>query len=147
VAATYYILAEAFDQDPFLVLAWRGRPRERLLERLRDLRGAAPAPDDAPAAALDAPADELAPAADFWRAGPELAELRFTPRAAETPDAILREMGPLPDAAGGHPVAAALAEAYRIFTIHAEHRAFGDGDVDGAGELKMPQTSKESGHH
>jgi uncharacterized Zn finger protein len=125
VAATYYILAEAFDEDPFLVLAWRGRPRERLLERLRELRGAAPAPDELPPAP-DAPAEDLAPAADFWRAGPELAELRFTPRAAETPDAILRELGPLPDAAGGPLVAAALAVAYRIFTAHAARRAFGD---------------------
>ncbi|HEX9936066.1 MAG TPA: SWIM zinc finger family protein [Longimicrobium sp.] len=126
VAATYYILAEAFDTDPFLVLAWRGRPRERLLERLRELRGAAPAQasdDPSPAAA---PEEEPGPVADFWRAGPELADLRFTPRAAETPDAILRELGPLPDAAGGPPLAAALAEAYRIFTAHAERRAFGD---------------------
>jgi len=131
VAATYYILAEAFDEDPFLVLAWRGRPRERLLERLRELRGTAPADEPAPAADDEAPSEELAPAADFWRAGPELAELRFTPRAAETPDAILRELGPLPDAAGGAPVAAALAEAYRIFTAHAERRAFGNAGEDG----------------
>ena len=131
VAATYYILAEAFDGDPFLVLAWRGRPRERLLERLRDLRGAAPAAEEVPAT-VDAAAEDLAPAADFWRAGPELAELHFAPRAAETPDAILRELGPLPDAAGGHPVAAALAEAYRLFTTHAEQRAFGGSDGDSA---------------
>ncbi|CAA9368455.1 MAG: hypothetical protein AVDCRST_MAG68-5207, partial [uncultured Gemmatimonadetes bacterium] len=44
VAATFYILADAFDADPFLVLAWRGRTRERLLERLRELRAAGPAP-------------------------------------------------------------------------------------------------------
>ena len=31
VAATYYILAEAFDADPFLVMCWRGRPRDDLL--------------------------------------------------------------------------------------------------------------------
>jgi len=129
VAATYYILAEAFDEDPFLVLAWRGRPREQLLERLRELRGAAPT-GDPPLASDDAQAEELAPAADFWRAGPELAELRFTPRAAEAPDAVLRELGPLPDAAGGPVVAAVLALAYRIFTPHAARRAFGDAGGD-----------------
>src|SRR3954447_3563099 len=94
VAATYYILAEAFDDDPFLVLAWRGRPRERLLERLRELRGAAPEGADA-----DPGADPAAPAAPaptpaalrtggFWRAGPELASLRFAPRAPDVPDAV-----------------------------------------------------------
>ena len=39
VAAVYYLLAEAFDRDPFLIFAWRGRPRERLLAELRALRG------------------------------------------------------------------------------------------------------------
>jgi len=129
VAATYYILAEAFDEDPFLVLAWRGRPRERLLERLRELRGAAPAPEPTPSPP-DEPVEVPASTADFWRAGPELAELHFAPRAAPVPDAILRELGPLPDAAGGQPVAAVLSEAYRIFTAHAERRAFGDSGGD-----------------
>lgn len=134
VAATYYILAEAFDTDPFLVLAWRGRPRERLLERLRELRGAVP--HDPQPSVTPTEEEEPAPAADFWRAGPELAELHFSPHVAAAPDAILRELGPLPDAAGGHPVSAVLALAYRIFTAHAGQRALGDedGDRDGAGE-------------
>lgn len=37
VSAALYLLAEAFDDDPFLILAWRGRHREELLS---DLRGA-----------------------------------------------------------------------------------------------------------
>ena len=40
VAATLYILAERFDQDPWAILAWRGRTREQVLERMRELRGA-----------------------------------------------------------------------------------------------------------
>ncbi|MBD2898289.1 hypothetical protein amrb99_72560 [Actinomadura sp. RB99] len=35
VSAALYLLAEAFDDDPFLVLAWRGRAREDLLDDLR----------------------------------------------------------------------------------------------------------------
>ena len=38
LAATFYLLAEAFDDDPFLILLWRGRDRDRLLGRLRELR-------------------------------------------------------------------------------------------------------------
>jgi uncharacterized Zn finger protein len=129
VAATYYILAEAFDEDPFLVLAWRGRPRERLLERLRELRGAAPAPEPPPAAD-DASTEEPAPVADFWRAGPELAELHFNPHAAPVPDAVLRELGPLPDAAGGALVSGVLSESYQLFTAHAERLAFEDADEE-----------------
>jgi uncharacterized Zn finger protein len=31
LAAVFYLLAEAFDDDPFLILAWRGRERDDLL--------------------------------------------------------------------------------------------------------------------
>lgn len=127
VAATYYILAEAFDTDPFLVLCWRGRGREALLARLRELRDAQPAeeepmaeeePDEMPPPA--APAEP----ADFWRAGGELASLAFSPRAPAVPDAVLRQLGPLPPEAGGPEADAALARAYAAFTRAAERRAF-----------------------
>ena len=125
VAATYYILAEAFDADPFLALAWRGRPRDALLERLRELRGAA---SDAASESSPAPPPEPR-TGSFWRAGPELAALRFDPHAAAIPDAVLRQLGPLPADAGGETVALALAAAYRAFTAAAGRRAFGeDGD-------------------
>ena len=39
LAAVFYLLAERFDDDPFLILRWRGRPRDVLLRRLRELRG------------------------------------------------------------------------------------------------------------
>ena len=38
LAATCYLLAEAFDADPFQILHWRGRDRETLLAHLRTLR-------------------------------------------------------------------------------------------------------------
>lgn len=34
LAATFYLLAESFDEDPFAILAWRGREREDLLANL-----------------------------------------------------------------------------------------------------------------
>ncbi|HEY0016729.1 MAG TPA: SWIM zinc finger family protein [Longimicrobium sp.] len=129
VAATYYILAEAFDTDPFLVLSWRGRGRDDLLARLRELRASRPAEEDEPAE--EDLEDEAPPAAsepasaDFWRAGGELAALAFSPRAAAVPDAVLRQLGPLPPEAGGPEADAALSEAYAVFTAAAERRAFG----------------------
>jgi uncharacterized Zn finger protein len=38
LAAAFYLLAEAFDEDPFTILAWRGRDREDLLENLSAAR-------------------------------------------------------------------------------------------------------------
>lgn len=44
LAAVFYLLAESFDDDPFGILAWRGRDREALLDRLSALRtGSLPA--------------------------------------------------------------------------------------------------------
>lgn len=40
LAAVFYLLAEAFDADPFAILAWRGREREDLLDNLRAARNA-----------------------------------------------------------------------------------------------------------
>ncbi len=39
IAAVFYLMAERFDEDPFLLLRWRGRSRTALLDRLRALRG------------------------------------------------------------------------------------------------------------
>jgi len=38
LAATFYLLAESFDEDPFTILAWRGRDREDLLANLQAAR-------------------------------------------------------------------------------------------------------------
>jgi uncharacterized Zn finger protein len=40
LAAACYALARAFEEDPFAVFAWRGRPRDELLMHLRELRNA-----------------------------------------------------------------------------------------------------------
>ena len=39
IAAVFYLLAEAFDDDPFSILAWRGRSRADLLAGLHAARG------------------------------------------------------------------------------------------------------------
>jgi uncharacterized Zn finger protein len=47
IAAVFYLMAERFDADPFLLLRWRGRAREVLLDRLRALRGDVEEPEPA----------------------------------------------------------------------------------------------------
>jgi uncharacterized Zn finger protein len=42
LAAVFYLLAEAFDDDPFTILAWRGREREELLGNLQAVRSSGP---------------------------------------------------------------------------------------------------------
>lgn len=47
IAAVFYLLAESFDDDPFGILAWRGRDRDALLAALSALRSGRPAADRA----------------------------------------------------------------------------------------------------
>jgi len=132
LAAAYYILAERFDEDPFALFSWRGLPREELLEQLRTRRaratGKRPASDGAttdPAAAEGpTPLSDLLDR--FWRAGPELAELHVSPLAAEAPDALLRQLGPLPVDVGDQNLVELLGRAYVQLASAAERRALAE---------------------
>lgn len=57
LAATLYLLAESFDEDPFRILAWRGRTREELLDNIGAASGGTAAADaqESP----DVPLEEL----------------------------------------------------------------------------------------
>lgn len=123
LAATFYLLAEAFDADPFLILRWRGRDREPLLRRLRELRADGPADDseDAPEALTAAAGAALALAdlparADqpdrFWQPLP----LPARPATLDvTPDLLLRQLPPPAAFLGGQALVAKLGTAYLRF--------------------------------
>ncbi|HKF77452.1 MAG TPA: SWIM zinc finger family protein [Candidatus Dormibacteraeota bacterium] len=129
VAAVFYLLAEAFDRDPFLVFTWRGRPREELLARLRALRSPEGAAE--PEAAGDAGGEEARRSLEssldrFWEAGPELEEVRTRPWTAEAPDAAIRRLGPVGVTVRGADLSDLLAAACRTLAAAAQRRALGD---------------------
>jgi len=126
IAAAYYILAERFDEDPFLIFAWRGRDKDELLGRLRAQRGAgnqhrsAGARSAQPAPGLPSLTERLD---SFWRSGPGLAELQVSPLAGEAPDTLLRQLGPAPVDVEGQDLVEVLAPAYATLAEEAERRA------------------------
>jgi uncharacterized Zn finger protein len=126
VAAAYYILAERFDDDPFLIFAWRGRDKDELLEGLRARRSGG-IPRASAAASSPQPESrsaELAHQLDrFWDSGPALADLHTSPLAGEAPDALLRQLGPAPVEVAGQNLADMLAPAYAMLAAAAERRA------------------------
>ncbi len=88
-AAVLYLLAEAFDDDPFLILEWNGRGRNELLAALRRGGGTEPDPFD-----LE---DEPLTAENFWAAPSGLAGLRDRPAAPPVPPGfVLRMAAPPP---------------------------------------------------
>lgn len=128
IAAVYYLLAERFADDPFLIFTWRGRTEEELLDGLRARRArgrrTGQTVADAPGAG-SAAAPDPAPIS-FWHSGPELADLRISPLAGEAPDALLRQLGPAPVTSGGRDVAELLKPVYERLAAAAERRALAE---------------------
>ncbi len=132
IAATYYILAERFDEDPFLIFTWRGRDQDELVESLRKRR--APAGRGARTSTASAwDSDAFAPSAplstvldSFWSCGPELDAFHVSPLAGEAPDALLRQLGPAPVEVGDRNLADVLAGVYATLAQAAERRALGE---------------------
>ena len=113
LAAACYLLAESFDEDPFEILAWRGRTRTELLDRLRALR-------DRVEDAADGrrPGQQAPPLADsigsFWTeptSSGATEPVLDAPR--EAPDALLDQLDPLPVTLRRRPVVDLLRPAYQ----------------------------------
>jgi len=109
-SAVLYVLAEAFDDDPFLVLAWRGRDREELLSALRGTPE--PGPEIDPLAVEEVPLDGRL--ADYYSPALSLSRLRERPaRIATPPELLLRALDPPPIKVRHIPLVDLLRPAYR----------------------------------
>ena len=109
-SAVLYVLAEAFDDDPFLVLAWRGRDRDVLLGALRGT------PE--PVEAVDPLAVEEVPLAEqlgsYYSPGLSLSRLRERPaRVAAPPELLLRALDAPAIKVRHIPLVDLLRQAYR----------------------------------
>ena len=128
LAAVCYVLAEAFDDDPFAMLGWRGKGRDDLLAALRGKTAAGSGdlpPLDVPSRADSAASPALAllsdvtgppleeSLADFWSPGLSQARLRALPPSPATPpDLLLRMSDPPPVQVRGKNLRELLAPAY-----------------------------------
>jgi uncharacterized Zn finger protein len=112
LAAVCYVLAEAFDADPFAMLAWRGKGRDDLLAALRSadqprVRTAAPQRPVLP------PLRECVP--EFWAGKLSPARLRAlsaAPATSSAPDLLLRMYEPPAITVRGKDLADLLRAAY-----------------------------------
>jgi uncharacterized Zn finger protein len=118
LSAVLYLLGEAFDDDPFLVLAWRGRPREALLAGLRQAVEAVEDEDAAPPDPLDVDDEPLdRRLADFYASGTSLARLRELPGGPTAPpELLLRALDPPAVKVRHIPLVDLLRPAYRALT-------------------------------
>jgi uncharacterized Zn finger protein len=149
IAAVFYLLAEAFDEDPFLIFAWRGRGKEELLAGLRSRRrGSVGVNRSESSDSNEAP--ELPEATDggqfgwplpdphrtgvsstadprlLWGADLDLTSIEIRPRLAVAPDLVLRQLDPSPLAADGTRIIDELRPLYQAITTGGAQLAFGD---------------------
>ncbi len=123
IAAVYYILAERFDEDPFLLFKLRGRDKDAIIAALRakrveklDTKSKSEkasstkwheeAPQDEPTLRLE---DQLN---TFWQAGEALDTFAISPVASDIENAILKRLGDAPFTVGGKNVSKLLEKAY-----------------------------------
>ncbi len=120
IAAVYYLLAERFDEDPFLLFKLRGRTKEQIIAALREKRVAS-LPEETTVSPTQTPAAEKGPLlslaeqlATFWQAGEALEAFRVNPTPPEIDKAILKRLGDAPFAVGTTNIATLLAKAYDV---------------------------------
>ena len=109
LAATFYLLAESFDDDPFGILSWRGREREDLLDNLRAARSGAPAADGA-----ELPSRPLTECLDSYFV--RQADSRAPSPLATSPTTLLDQLPNVDIAVRDRPLVELLRPAYLALT-------------------------------
>ena len=125
IAAVYYLLAERFDEDPFLIFKLRGRTKEDIIDALgeRRISDASAEEDEGVVKPLDECMDS------FWEVGDALDSFSVNPIRPEVEAAVLRRLGDAPFFIGRYNIAALLSRAYTVAGSAALQRA--SGEVEG----------------
>lgn len=109
VAAAFYLLAESFDDDPFGILAWRGRDSDTLLAGLSALRTGRPTADRADP---DHAAVPLTACLDAYFSSPAGADVAWHVQAHTPSDALLDQIPDVDVRLHGKALADVLRPAY-----------------------------------
>jgi uncharacterized Zn finger protein len=124
IAAVYYILAERFDQDPFLIFKLRGRAKEEIIAMLREKRNAeVESTGEQEVGVESADGEERGGERymqrrdylrTFWQAGEGLDTFSVNPQPPQVDKAVLKRLGRAPFLVNGHNVSDLLGVAYDV---------------------------------
>lgn len=141
IAAVYYLLADRFDEDPFMIFRLRGRTQDEVLAELRRLRTPeGSAPPDHEAETPEAPLPLDSDPSRFWALGLPLDSiaLQLTPPVVELP--LLKRLGDPPFVVHAS-LQEILAPAYRAISEAALAAAFAEPDAAIAASDAAPAES------
>jgi len=129
IAAVYYLMAERFDEDPFLIFKLRGQTREEIVDTLRRKRSHTLSEEDgtSPIESDLSQGEEVLPLEKcldtFWQAGAALDSFTVNPAPPEVDNAILKRLGKAPFTIGKENVASLLVRAYAAASAAALRKA------------------------
>ncbi|MEB3195920.1 MAG: SWIM zinc finger family protein [Candidatus Sericytochromatia bacterium] len=123
IAAAYYVLADTFDKDPFLLFHLRGRSREELIGLLRAARAAEAQAGTMTVETLDA--GSLEPFR-FWQAGEELNGVAIHIGQPPFPGATAKRLGRPPFWRSPADPITRLSEVYEAIAQRAREVALND---------------------
>ncbi|MFH0802291.1 MAG: SWIM zinc finger family protein [bacterium] len=128
IAAVYYLMADAFDEDPFLLFRLRGRTKEKIMTALRKIRV-----EKHPMAGSSSEIEPLSPTEvlvpplekclkNFWRAGEDLASFTINIENAGIAGGVLKRLGEAPFAVGGRNLIVELEPFYEAVAAAAREK-------------------------
>ncbi len=125
IAATQYILADRFDEDPFLLFRMRGRTQESILQALRLRRTGSETVPELEPEPQEPPEPLEAGIEHFWEMGPGLEDFSVNIQQPQIALPLFRRLGE-PDVAGGQPLEETLGPALDSISQTALLLAFTD---------------------
>lgn len=122
IAAVYYLLAEHFDEDPFLIFKLRGKTKEEIIQILRKKRGEIYNEETEKVFSgkkvkivVEQKVKTLEESMDtFWKVSDELESFKVNPTRPEIGNAILRRLGEAPFKAKNQNVSKILSKVYKV---------------------------------
>jgi uncharacterized Zn finger protein len=132
IAAVYYVMAESFDKDPFLLFHLRGRSRDAMLGMLRAQRAAEAQLMTLDIETMDTGHESLR----FWQAGDELEAVHINISPPSFPGVTAKKLGRPPFWRGPQDPITRLPEVYEAIARRAREVALTEPLV-GAGAHVM----------
>lgn len=131
IAAVYYLLAEQFDEDPFLIFRLRGRTKKVVIKKLREKRCVTDKDENkTKTEKIDLSKEEskkLEQNLDhFWYTGKAINSFSLNPAPPEVKNAVLKRLGNAPFKIGKSNVVTLLGKAYDIASEAALSKAYAE---------------------
>jgi uncharacterized Zn finger protein len=138
IAAVYYLLAERFDEDPFLIFKLRGRTEAEIIDALREKRATTATVEEESETITDGTVptkgEKVKPLEEcidsFWQAGDTLNSFSVNPDRPEVENAILKRLGDAPFYVGKVNLTSLLSKAYEVASSAALQKASGESEEE-----------------